>query len=912
MNCCNLNFVKKLFFIIIYLGILFFAVEIDAQSKTVLKLDLVEKLLPFGLVEKVPAYLPKVGLALSGGGARAISQIGVLHAFEEKNIPIEFIVGTSMGSVIGGLYSAGYSINDLDSVLQSTNWNDFFSPQQSNRNDLFVDQKVTEDRAILSLRMDGFKIIIPTSISSGQRVSNFLNLLSINAPIQSDKDYNNFRFKFRAVSSDLISGKEIILDKGSLGLSMRASSSVTLLLPPVKKDSLLLVDGGLVANIPAREARNLGADIVVAVNTASPLYQDVELNLPWRIADQLVSIPMKILNEQQLEEADFVVEPILGGRKNTDFSFLFNVIKSGYDSAKPIVEKVEREFKRLFELNTDEPEKIYSNLTTKENPSELERFLFINLSRRDTVTNKELLFELYKIYRQGDFKNISMSLDDNNGKCILEINAVENPAVSQIELNGVTVFSREILYKRLSQLLNKPYNPHNTFEAALDVLRIFKNNGYSLAQIEKISFDESSGILSFSVSEGLISKITLEGNTKTRERILTRELPFQEGDYFKYDSAERGLTNLRSTNLFDQIDLIIIPQSNGNEIKLKVSEKVSDIIRFGFIYDNENQTQVSIDARDENFNGTGTEIGAIASGGIRNRSLSFEQKANRVFDSYLNYKVRLYYDFNDVNIYKNDSSVSYNSYSRSRVGEYRQLFYGFSFGIGEQVEKFGNLFVEARYQWDEVRDKDNYTGPIYKSAISSLRFSFLIDSQNDYPYPTKGIFMKGLYETALTALAGDVGYSKISYEYKSILSLSSLNDHVLTFKGAIGFGDNTLPLSEQFSLGGQNSFFGMHDYEYRGRQILTASIEYRYKLPFQLFFDSYLKARYDLGSTWVNRDEIRFADLRHGVGASLSIKTPIGPADFSMGRSFYFKNSLSNNTIVWGPTLFYFTIGFYY
>jgi NTE family protein len=393
---------KKSFLKIFSLIFLFLSLNIFAQIKTTLKLELSEKFLPFGLVEKVPTDLPKIGLALSGGGARSISQLGVLKALEEKNIPIEFIVGTSMGSVVGGLYSAGYSLEDLDSLLQYTDWNSFFSPQQSNRNELFVDQKITEDRAVLSFRMDGLNPIIPTSISSGQRAANLLNLMAINAPLQAENNYNNFKYKFRAVSSDLISGKEVILDHGPLGLAMRASSSVTLLLPPVKNDSLLLVDGGLVANIPARECRDLGADIVIAVNASSPLYQDKELNVPWKIADQLVSIPMKILNDHQLEEADFIIQPNLEGKLNSDFTGLAESIKKGYSATVNVVDKINSEFERIFKSNIDEREIIFTNLSLSEKPSEPEKFLYSNLLRKDTVTNKEILFQLYKLFRRGD------------------------------------------------------------------------------------------------------------------------------------------------------------------------------------------------------------------------------------------------------------------------------------------------------------------------------------------------------------------------------------------------------------------------------------------------------------------------------------------------------------------------------
>ena len=140
---------------------------VAAQNKTTLRLNLVDKPLLYGLTVPVPEHLPKLGIALSGGGSRSVAQLGVLKAFEEVKLPIDIIVGTSMGSVIGGLYSAGYSLYDLDSMLLNTRWDEFYSSQQSTRKELFVDQKISEDNAIISFRLDGLKLLFPTSISSG-------------------------------------------------------------------------------------------------------------------------------------------------------------------------------------------------------------------------------------------------------------------------------------------------------------------------------------------------------------------------------------------------------------------------------------------------------------------------------------------------------------------------------------------------------------------------------------------------------------------------------------------------------------------------------------------------------------------------------------------------------------------------
>lgn len=895
---------KKIFFLLLVVTTVY------SQQKDTLKLNLVEKKLPFGLIQLVPSNLPKVGLALSGGGARALSQLGIIKAFDERKIPIEYILGTSMGSIVGGLYSSGYSIKDIDSILQATKWSELFSEEQSYRNELFIDQKISEDRAIVAFRMDGFNLIIPKSLSSGQRSANFLNLLSLNAPLDTDTTFDNLLYKYRAISTDLVTGKEVILDKGPLGIAMQASSSVTFLLPPVKKDTLLLVDGGLVANIPVKEAKKLGADIVVAGNAVSPLYEENELNYPWVIADQLVSIPMQILNSQQLEDADFVIQPELLNVKNSDFSNPPSLVRGGYEATIKKIDLIEKAFEQKFKDNLNIKEKYYKNVFVKEAPNEIALSMQSSLTHLDSISNKEILYELYRLQNKSGFKNIFVEVEENNSSTYLDIKTENYPLVKSVVIVGDSIQPRSAIEKEFSSLLFKPYNPVKAMNAVLNLLRIYKNDGFLLAKINKVNFDENTGILSVELDEGKISGIRVEGNRKTNQRLITREFPIRDGDYFLYGNAERGLTNLRSTNLFEQIELVVNKKDGKNELVVKVIEKPSSIVRFGMRIDNEYFTQLSFDLRDENFNGTGTELGAIISGGIRNRSYIFEFKSNRVFDSFLTYKVHAFYEFNDVNTYKDDSATAHNKFVRSKTGEYRQILYGGTFGIGAQVRRFGNLFFEAKYHRDEIKNKSGNTVVNSKYDVSSVRITLSVDSQNDYPYPTTGFLIKSFYETAQTALGGDVSYSKFLFDYKSILGLNAPN--AFTFRGIVGFADKTLPLSQQFSFGGQNMFFGLRENEYRGRQIFLASLEYRHKLPFKLFFEAYIKTRYDLGSIWAEREQIRFKDLKHGLGISLSFNTPIGPADFSAGKSFYLKDSLPKNTVVWGPTFFYFTIGYYY
>jgi NTE family protein len=334
-------------------------------------------------------------------------------------------------------------------------------------------------------------------------------------------------------------------------------------------------------------------------------------------------------------------------------------------------------------------------------------------------------------------------------------------------------------------------------------------------------------------------------------------------------------------------------------------------VRFGLRIDDEDFTQVSLDIRDENVFGTGTELGGILFYGARKKSLMFEHRSNRIFDTYLTYKLRGYFKLDDVNVYTNVPSSSQNRIRREKIAEYRQLYLGGSFGVGSQFQRFGNIFIETKYEKNEIKNKFDFPADkTFKEDLATVKFSISIDSQNKFPYPTFGSRVNAFYETGLSVFNAATGFTKFYFDYIGYFSIGS--NHTLAPKFVLGFADETLPLSQQFSLGGQQNFFGLREDEFRGRQVFKTSLEYQFVTPFKLFFDTFFRLRYDLGSIWSVREEIRLKDLRHGIGLTLSLDTPIGPADFSVGRSFIIERSLPDNVIKWGDTIFYFTIGYYY
>lgn len=880
------------------------------QSKDVLKLELESKNLPFGLITYQPKALPKTAIVLSGGGSRGLTQLGILRVLEERQIPINSIVGTSMGSIIGGLYSSGYTTDDLDSIIVNAPWLDFFSLEKADRRELFLDQKITEDKSLLVLRMNGLTPVIPTSINTGLKVSSFINLLSLNAPIKYEKSFDELLFRFRAVATNLVDGKSITISDGPLSEALRASSSISFLLPPIKKDSLLLVDGGVISNIPVDVAKKMDNNFIIAVNSTSDLKDVNELVYPWEIADQLVSIPGKILSDQQMSMADVVIQPDLGDIETSDFSNVQAIIQNGYISALSYIDTIEAGINSSFCNNLNIDEKYYYNLVLPKEPTNIEISLVNKYKFDKKISNKSILFDLYQLQKSGDYESVHAEIISSKEADTLKIIEKLNPTIKVVEYDGISIITEDFLKRNFSVLYTAPYNSKQILKVIQNLFRRYRQLGYPLPWLESLYFTPERGSLTINVNEGKIDEITISGNEKTNENVIRREFEFKN-KYLNFNELEDGMNNLRSSNLFSEIKVDIKKDFEKTVLNVNVEERITRVIRFGLRADNEYKVQLHFDIREENLFGAGTDLGAIISGAERIRSFIIEHRAHRIFDTYLTYSLRGYYQFNDIRTYTNVATDNPKNFKREKSGEYRQIFYGGTIGIGTQIQKTANIIAEGKYEYNQIKGISDFPEQsTYYDKLVSIKLKLNIDSQDKYPYPVKGSYLNTYYETSQKFLGGDISFVKFYADYKGYFSLSTY--HNLNVRVQFGFGDETLPLSQQFSLGGQSNFFGYRDYEFRGRQVYTTSLEYRYLLPVKLFFPAYLRARYDIGSIWKNRENLKFSDFRHGTGLTLSLDSPFGPADFSVGRSFVTKKAKNGYIISKGPIMFYFTIGYYF
>lgn len=284
-----------------------------------------------------PLGRPRIGLVLSGGGARGLAHVGVLKALERERIPIDLIAGTSMGAIIGGLYASGMSAERLEAELLSVNWDEVFAGR--------VDRPLLSQRRkeadfelspVLEFGMRDGELRAPLGALSGRGLETLLRRYTL--PVRGVQDFSRLPIPFRAVATNMETGQPVILSTGDLALALRSSMSVPGVFAPTEADGRILGDGGLVDNLPVDVARAMGADIVIAVNIGTPLASRDALGSVGGLTAQMINI----LSEQNVQRSiamlrpvDVLIAPPLGVLSAGDFNLARELIDQGEAGVRP-------------------------------------------------------------------------------------------------------------------------------------------------------------------------------------------------------------------------------------------------------------------------------------------------------------------------------------------------------------------------------------------------------------------------------------------------------------------------------------------------------------------------------------------------------------------------------------------------
>lgn len=282
------------------------------------------------------AARPRVGLVLSGGGARGAAHIGILKILEELRVPVDAIAGTSMGAVVGALYASGMSAAEIEQLIGSVDWQDAFRDRPPRETLNF--RRKQDDREFLvraPIGLRGGTLRFPRGLIQGQKLNEMLRAATLR--VAGAENFDALPVRFRALATDLSTGAAVVFSRGSLATAVRASMAAPGVFAPVGVDGRLLVDGGLVENLPVDLARDMGVDVIIAVDVSSPLRPGKELDSLLSVSNQMISILINRETERSrrgLTARDLVIEPELGSMSSVDFTRVREAIDAGVAAAR--------------------------------------------------------------------------------------------------------------------------------------------------------------------------------------------------------------------------------------------------------------------------------------------------------------------------------------------------------------------------------------------------------------------------------------------------------------------------------------------------------------------------------------------------------------------------------------------------
>jgi len=382
------------------------------------------------------AQRPKIGLALSGGGARGAAHVGVLRVLEELRIPVDYIAGTSMGSIIAGLYASGMTLDQIEHALVTMDWEHIFDDDPP-REELSFRRKRDDDLYLVKAK-PGFRdgeLKFPAGLIQGQKFD--LALRELTLPVSAVKDFDRLTIPFRAVASDIGTGQPVVLGSGDLAKAMRASMAVPGAFAPAHIDGRVLVDGGITNNLPVSVVRDMGADIVIAVDISTPLASPDEVRNVLEITAQLTSIMTRTNTEQQiasLGERDILIVPDLSDISSADFTRAGEAIPAGAAAA-------EAERTQLSRLSLSES--VYqAHLAARVLPGGDKPIVYFVQIKNDSNLADEVLRERLHIREGEPLDRVQLEKDISNIYGLELFESVDYRVIEQDGETGVVVDAR--------------------------------------------------------------------------------------------------------------------------------------------------------------------------------------------------------------------------------------------------------------------------------------------------------------------------------------------------------------------------------------------------------------------------------------------------------------------------------------
>lgn len=575
----------------------------------------------------------KIGVVLSGGGAKGAAHVGVLKILEEHHIPVDYIVGTSIGAYVAGMYSLGYSASEVEAIMMGVNWDSGYSDTIP-RNILSYRDKQLRDRYNIPLNI-GYnegRVRIPSGLLRGQTMSQLLRQST--DLVQQFGHFDDLAIPYRAVATDLETSLPVVISHGSMIKAMQASATVPGALQPAQIDGKLLVDGGIANNMPVDVVKAMGADIIIAVDIGSPLVKKDKLDSTIAVLDQLSNFLTNASTEKQkllLTDKDVLIRPAIDTLSTTDFTIMPLALTLGKEAANGQLYKLSgmsmspEEYAAYVEAKTAKSKLLMAdvrhpiNEIVFENQSKVSLNLLtetLAIKPGQAVSKDELNEALKRIYSLNKFERVDAEFVEGEDGRILTVTTKAKswgPNYFQLGFNWEDDFNSEsaISFDMAYTMTDLTFNGGEwRNEVKLGIEKLFATEFYQPLDRDQQFFsraryqydtrdwdlyDNNNRILTFdkkthTIELGVGYNYTLQGMIEVglvaeegsivNDAWLTQDLDFSSyGAYFRFG--------------YDSLDSISFPTS-GNRVTLNVYVRNEDFN--DTIDDNQNQYSVQIEA----------------------------------------------------------------------------------------------------------------------------------------------------------------------------------------------------------------------------------------------------------------------------------------------------------------------------
>lgn len=605
-------------------------------------------------------------LVLSGGGSRGFAHIGVLQALEEEGMIPDMIVGSSIGAIVGGLYAAGYTPQDLRAKAVSTDWGNLFYGQPQRRN-LVLAQKENSGKALVSLRFRNWVPEVPIAVSSGQDLYDYLFNLEQLAPYHVWNSFDDLPVRFRTVAMDLVYGKPYVFRSGSLAEAMRASSSFPLFYIPYPLGEHRLVDGGVAENIPVELARAEGGQMVVAVDLTSDVNPNEPIDQPWEIADRVTTILQLGQNVESRYAADAVIVPQVGTRSSSDFGHVDSMIDAGYDATKEIIEQL-----RI----------IMADKGIVPRPH-------FAASRNGLSVSKETRRSF-----EENYPNVAS-------------------APEHVIHEGITVFPDSVV---------RDCPP-------AQVARMYRERGYTLARPVKLE-QSTDNALYCKWNEGRIESVEIDGMGNANPYPVERDFTIRSGELFKAKRARRGLSELHGSQRFDLVTLSPEATDSTTKLTIRVVERATPQLRIGAGYSSDRKGRGFLEFVHNKLEPIGGRITLFGKYGEQDEELRFTRRLDTILRTSFTAEVVAYWQREEHRVFDEEHKpVSFFFFERAGTeawaGKGFRRWGELGAGLGYTDYRTGGVTVNTRANllWAGLRShvdtQDKYPFPTHGVMLRS-------------------------------------------------------------------------------------------------------------------------------------------------------------------------------------------------